>query len=66
VKLRDWISATDGMTQEKLASSVGCSQPTIVRIINGGNTTTDLAKAICKATGWSVTLDDLLIGERAA
>lgn len=66
MKLTDWLSADKTRTQEKLAETAGCSQPTIARIIAGGDTNTGLAKRICAATGWEVTLNDLLLNDAAA
>lgn len=66
MKLSEWLAADKARTQEKLAEVVTCSQPTIARIVAGGDTTTKLAKAICAATDWEVSLNDLLLNDQSA
>lgn len=65
MKLSDWLSKQEGLTQAAFADQVGCTQGRIAQIINGDLPSMHLAKRIRMATGGVVTPNDFAQTEAA-
>lgn len=60
MKLKDWISSTDGMTLRKMAKDINVCHTSICKYCNGSRRpSAEVAKKIKKYTKGSVTLKEL-------